>query len=204
MVLVHSLRNTKTKHDIVVLARNLTAKSRQIFLALGAKVNPLPLYLPVPLPDLLHSNNGTLFQLDKGNPGSQSLPASYVAFLEAAEAFTPSSSALRSCLPFKFSMWAMGQYAKVVFLDAKTLVVENIDDVFARREPTAGEFPMTSVASTSVSHSRWGDSCSHAGGGVLSSSGVHQVLVGSALRYTPCRTFHTPPWSLVCLAAVEC
>lgn len=102
MVLVHSLTNTHTKHDIVVLGYNVTGVSRQIFQALGAKVNPLP-------------------RLDGiVDPSSLNLP-----------------NRSSTCLHQKFAMWTFEQYKRVVYLDALMLIVENIDRLFDRPEPTA-------------------------------------------------------------------
>eukprot|EP00897_Mesotaenium_endlicherianum_P004510 jgi/Mesen1/4087/ME000214S03274 len=60
MVLVHSLRSTKTPYDVVVLTKNTSSSTRHIFRALGAKVDPAPSQVPLLAPALLSITNVTL------------------------------------------------------------------------------------------------------------------------------------------------
>ncbi|CAI5524286.1 unnamed protein product [Closterium sp. Naga37s-1] len=167
MVLVHSIRSTKTEHDIVVLARNLSGTPRHIFRALGATVNPLPRGVPASVLALLddpfrpvaasaHGNQSSAHAAAAGGASADPFSGSFSANPAAefsppfppttfADPFSfssvysppPHPAALAECLPFKFSMWLLRQYSKVVYLDPRMLVLENIDDVLARPEPTA-------------------------------------------------------------------
>lgn len=108
MVLVHSIRSTKTPFDIVVLTKGLSAPTKHILAALGAVIDPPP---------------GPL--LDNSRPGIGSYGVMNESYSEG------------SCLMTKMRLWGLTQYDTLVYADRLMVVLENIDDLFKRRQLSA-------------------------------------------------------------------
>ncbi|OBZ91405.1 Glycogenin-1 [Choanephora cucurbitarum] len=95
-VLVYSLKQTDTQHDIVVLVLNeVTQPSRDRLIHLGAKI--------------INVNQ---------------IKYPWVSAAARKKGFN------KACRYSKLNLWSLTQYQKIVFLDADTMVVQPLDELF--------------------------------------------------------------------------